>query len=181
MSGNLALRDQAILAGFGVLVLYGIAAFAWFGSQEQAWRKAEKRHKTALEQRVNEDKLIRERAKWFSAYETEREKMPQFSSENQNVDTHWLSVVGELAATNHVALQSRQAKGEEQAGDVYVLTLDVRNVEASLKSLTHFLYDLQTAPNTMMDVGRIDVKPNNQQKGYLKVNFTVGCAYMRGE
>ncbi len=178
---RLGLRDQAVLAAFGVLLLYGLAAFLWFGSQEQAWRKAEKRHKAALEQRVAEDKLIRERAKWYSAYEAEREKMPQFSSENRNVDTHWLGVVGGLAATNHVTLQNQQAKAEEQAGDVSVLPVDVRNAEASLKSLVHFLYDLQSAPNTMMDVSSLDVKPNNQQKGYLRVNFTVGCAYMRGE
>ncbi len=174
-------RDRAILAVLGVLLLWGVAAFAWFAGQERAWRAAEKRYRTAREQRISEDKLIREKAKWNDAYENERAKMPRFGEDDRNVDTHWLDLVGDMAKSNHVYVAALQAKDEESSGDVYVRTLDLKNCDASLKCLVQFLYGLQTAEGTMIDVSTIDVRPNNQHKGFLRVNFTLGCAYMRGE
>jgi hypothetical protein len=37
---NMSLREKAVLAVIGTVLLYGLAVVLWFTSQESAWTKA---------------------------------------------------------------------------------------------------------------------------------------------
>lgn len=180
MSSNLSRRDRMIAAIGGVVVLYALAVGLWFMSQEQAWKTAAKKYETAAKKTLSEKKLISQRQKWNDAYEEEREKMPVFSEDAKDVDTHWLSRMDALAQECHVAISQRQAGQQVEAGDVFELPIDVKRWEASIASLVKFMYALESEKEAMFDVREISVKPSSH-KGYLTGSFKLACAYMRGE
>ena len=72
----------------------------------------------------------------------------------------------------------RQVGEEEKHGDVYELPIDCRDWEATLDSLTHFLFDLQ-AENAMLDVRQLLIRPN-KDASKLRGRFLLNCAYTRG-
>ena len=180
MSSNLSRRDRMIAAIGGVIVLYALAAGLWFMSQEQAWKTAAKKYETSAKKTLSEKKLISQRQKWNDAYEEEREKMPVFSEDAKDVDTHWLSRMDALAQECHVSISQRQAGQQVEAGDVFEQPIDVKRWEASISSLVKFMYALESEKEAMFDVREISVKPSSH-KGYLTGSFKLACAYMRGE
>ena len=180
MTSNLSRRDRMIAAIVGVVALYALAVGLWFMGQEQAWRTSAKKYQTAAKKTLSEKKLISQREKWNSAYEEEREKMPVFSEEAKDVDTHWLSRMDALAQTCHVSISQRQAGQQVEAGDVFELPIDVKRWEASITSLVKFMHALESEKDAMFDVREISVKPSSH-KGFLTGSFKLACAYMRGE
>ena len=180
MTGNLSRRDRMIAAVAGVVLMYGLAAALWFMGQEQAWRSAAKKYDAAAKKTVSERKLISQRQKWNDAYEDEREKMPVFSEDAKDVDTHWLSRMDTLAQDCHVSISQRQAGQQVEAGDVFEQPIDVKRWEATITSLVKFMHALECETNAMFDVREISVKPSSH-KGFLTGSFKLACAYMRGE
>lgn len=180
MSSNLSRRDRMIAAIGGVVVLYALAVGLWFMSQEQAWKTAAKKYAAAEKKTLSEKKLISQRQKWNDAYEEEREKMPVFSEDAKDVDTHWLSRMDALAQECNVAISQRQAGQQVEAGDVFELPIDVKRWEASISALVKFMHALESEKEAMFDVREISVKPSSH-KGYLTGSFKLACAYMRGE
>ena len=180
MSSNLSRRDRMIAAIGGVVVLYAVAVGLWFMSQEQAWKTAAKKYEASEKKTLSEKKLISQRQKWNDAYEEEREKMPVFSEDAKDVDTHWLSRMDALAQECHVSISQRQAGQQVEAGDVFEQPIDVKRWEASISSLVKFMYALESEKEAMFDVREISVKPSSH-KGYLTGSFKLACAYMRGE
>jgi len=180
MSSNLSRRDRMIAAIGGVVVLYALAVGLWFMSQEQAWKTAAKKYEASEKKTLSEKKLISQRQKWNDAYEEEREKMPVFSEDAKDVDTHWLSRMDALAQECHVSISQRQAGQQVEAGDVFEQPIDVKRWEASISSLVKFMYALESEKEAMFDVREISVKPSSH-KGYLTGSFKLACAYMRGE
>ena len=180
MSSNLSRRDRMIAAIGGVVVLYALAVGLWFMSQEQAWKTAAKKYEAAEKKTLSEKKLISQRQKWNDAYEEEREKMPVFSEDAQDVDTHWLSRMDALAQNCHVSISQRQAGQQVEAGDVFELPIDVKRWEATITSLIKFMHGLESEKEAMFDVREIQVKPSSH-KGFLTGSFKLACAYMRGE
>ena len=180
MSSNLSRRDRMIVAIGGVVVLYALAGGLWFMSQEQAWKTAAKKYEAAEKKTLSEKKLISQRQKWNDAYEEEREKMPVFSEEAKDVDTHWLSRMDSLAQDCHVGISQRQAGQQVEAGDVFEQPIDVKRWEATITSLVKFMHALETEKESMFDIREISVKPSSH-KGFLTGSFKLACAYMRGE
>ena len=180
MSANLSRRDRMIAAIGGVVLLYALAAGLWFMSQEQAWKTAAKKYEAAEKKVLSEKKLISQRQKWNDAYEEEREKMPVFSQNEQNVDTYWLNRMDSLAQDCHVSIFQRQRGQQVEAGDVFELPIDVKRWEASISALVKFMHALESEKEAMFDVREISVKPS-AHKGYLTGSFKLACAYMRGE
>jgi len=176
----LGLKQKALVAVFAVVALYALAVILWFTSQESAWRKARKNYETAKAKYVAETRMIAQKAKWSDDYETEKKAMPLFSGD-QATDTRWLSVVDEIARTNHVWISQRENGKEVQAGDVYELEVTARGWEGALESLVKFLHEIENTEQGMFDVKTLNLKPNAAKKGYLKGSFTVSCAYMREE
>lgn len=175
---NLSLKEKALLAIVGMIALYLVAAFLWFGSQESAWAKARKAYAKAKTTYQNECKLIAEKQKWNQAYEDEKAQMPTFAF-GKATDTTWLQKMDELAEKHHVFISQRQGGKEIEKGDVLELPIEVRNWEGSLESLVRFMHELENTSEGMFDVGVLNFKPNTSKKGYLKGSFTLTCAYMR--
>lgn len=177
---DLSLKEKALLAVIGVIGLYVLAVFLWFGMQESAWAKARKDYAKAKTKYQNEAKLIAEKAKWNSAYEDEKAQMPTFEF-GKATDTTWLQKMDELAEKHHVFISQRQGGKEVEKGDVLELPIEVRNWEGSLESLVRFMHELENTTEGMFDIGNLNFKPNASKKGYLKGSFTLTCAYMREE
>ena len=177
---NLSRRDRMIAAVGGVMVMYALAVVVWFMSQEQAWRVASRKYAAAVKKTNSEKRLISQRGRWYDAYEAEREKMPVFSEDAKDVDTHWLSRMDAIAQTNNVGISQRQAGQQVVAGDVYEQPIDVKRWEATITSLVKFMHALENEKEAMFDIREISIKPSSH-KGFLSGNFKLACAYMRGE
>ncbi|MFC1497392.1 hypothetical protein ACFLS1_02820 [Verrucomicrobiota bacterium] len=102
--------------------------------------------------------------------------LPQYSASSK-VDVYWLSTMDKLAAKHGVTILKRDAGNEKPMGDVYELPIEVRNWEADLDSIAHFLFELQSK-GAMLDIRQLLMKPKG--KGVLRGRFTLYCAYTRG-
>ena len=172
-----SLREKAVMAVLGVIVLYAIAVGMWFFSAEGAWKKAAKNYDKAKDTYLREVKLIGEKRKWTDAYEAEKAQMPTFEA-GKATDTTWRRKLDELAAKHHVLIASAQTGKEVEAGDVLELPIDVRSFESSLESLVRLMHELENTSEGMFDITQISFKPSSK-KGYLRGSFTLNCAYMR--
>jgi len=172
-----SLREKAVMATLGVIVLYAVAVGMWFLSAESAWKKASKGYDKAKENYQKEVKLIGERQKWTDAYETEKAAMPTFEA-GKATDTTWRRKLDELAAKHHIAIASAQTGKETEAGDVLELPIEVKSWEGCLESLVRLMHELENTTEGMFDVTQISFKPSSK-KGYLRGSFTLNCAYMR--
>ena len=177
---NLSRRDRTIAAAVGTAVMYALAGAMWFMSQEQAWSVASRKYAAAVKKTQSERKLISQRGRWYDAYEEEREKMPVFSEDAKDVDTHWLSRMDSIAQSCNVGISQRQAGQQIVAGDVYEQPIDVKRWEATITSLVKFMHALESEKDSMFDIREITIKPSSH-KGFLSGNFKLACAYMRGE
>ena len=171
------LREKAILAMLGMVVLYAFAVILWFASAESSWKKAAKAYDKAKKSYENEVKLIGEKRKWIDAYENEKATMPTFES-GKATDTTWRRKLDEIAARNNIVISSAQTGAEIEAGDVLELPIEVRSWEGSLEALTRFMHELENTTDGMFDITQLNFKPSSK-RGYLRGSFTLNCAYMR--
>jgi len=172
-----SLREKAVMATLGVIVLYAIAVGLWFFSAESAWKKSAKAYARARDVYHREVKLIGEKQKWAEAYEAEKAKMPTFEV-GKATDTTWRRKLDEIAAKNHILISSAQTLKETEAGDVLELPIEVKGWEGSLESLVRLMHELENTTEGMFDITQISCKPSSK-KGYLRGSFTLNCAYMR--
>ena len=182
MAFGSTLKDKAALAIAGVVVLYAVGGFLWFKAvtdKGSDWNRSRRDYAKAVQRYADERRLIAQRGMWNDAYEEEREKMPMFP-EGEAVGTHWLNSMDSLANRYHVAISARMSGKEAEVGDVYELPVEVKSWEAGLEPLVEFLFALEHAPEAMFDVQAIDMRPSSH-KGFLKGQFTLTCAYMRGD
>ena len=91
-----SLREKALIAVVGVIMLYAVAVVLWFVNQEDAWKRAAKAYDRAKKTYESERKLIGERQQWNDAYEEEKAQMPTFAF-GKSTDTTWLQKMDELA------------------------------------------------------------------------------------
>ena len=182
MAFGSTLKDRAVLAIVGMVALYAVAGFLWFKAvtdKASDWNRSRCKYTDAVKQYQRERALISRSAYWNEAYEDERSKMPMFP-EGEAVGTHWLNRMDSLANEHHVAISSRMNGKEEEVGDVFELPVEVKSWEAGLEPLVEFLFALEHADEAMFDVRAIDMRPSSH-KGFLKGQFTLSCAYMRGD
>ena len=175
--GKMSLKEKAIAAVVGVILLYAVAVGLWFMRQEGEWKRSAKNYQKAVQKYRDETRLIGEKAKWSDAYEEEKARMPLFE-EGKNTDTTWLQKMDELAAKHHISIAQSQGGKEVEAGEVLELPIEVRSWEGALEPLVRFIHELENTDDGMFDVRAISFKPSNK-KGYLKGSFTLTCAYMR--
>lgn len=177
--GEMGLKEKAVAAVLGVVVLYAIAVATWFLSAESAWKKAAKQYGRETQRRAKEEKLISERRKWDELYEAEKAAMPMFDV-GQATDTTWLRKVEEIARTNLVLITQIDSGKEIEAGDVMELPIEVKSWEGSLEALVKFMHALETSTEGMFDIRDISMKPSSK-RGYLRGSMSLTCAYMRNE
>lgn len=179
---NKSLKEKAVLAVLGVIVLYAVAIVLWFvhfdvTKKTGAWSKAISAYEKACKTYRDECKLIGQKAKWTESYEEEKSVMPMFEA-GKSTDTTWLQKMDELAAKHYIQISNRQGGKEVEAGEVLELPIDVKNWEGALESLVKFIHELENTSEGMFDIKAINFKPSSK-KGYLKGSFTLTCAYMR--
>ena len=172
-----SMREKALMATVGVIVLYAIAALVWFFSAESAWKKAAKGYAKAKDAYAREVKLIGEKRMWADAYDAEKAVMPTFEA-GKATDTTWRRKLDEIAERNRIVISSAQAGKEVEAGDVLELPIDVKSWEGCLESLVKFMHELENTNDGMFDITQLSFKPGSK-KGYLRGSFTLNCAYMR--
>ena len=172
------LKEKAVMAMLGVIVLYAFAAILWFVSAESAWKKAAKAYDKAKKTYLAEVKLIDEEQKWVDAYENEKATMPELA-EGKATDTKWLRELDKIAQRHNVVISTAQAGKEIEAGDVLELPIEVKTWEGSLQALVGFMHELlEGSEDGMFDITKLTFK-QSPKKGYLRGSFTLNCAYMR--
>ena len=177
MSGR-SQREKAVMAVIGIVVLYAVAAAAWFLYADHAWHKARQGYENAAKTCAKEKRLIGEKTKWEEAYETEKAQMPTFDA-GRSTDTAWFRKLEEIAQRNLVQLGQHHASDEVDVDDVKELPIVVTGCEASLEALVKFMHELENSDDGMFSFSQLRVKPNNRKPGYMAVDFTLHCAYMR--
>ena len=91
---TMGLKEKAVLASLGMVVLYAIVALVWFlkmdiTSKQGEWYKARKKYHEACRRYREETRLISEKAQWNEDYDTEKAAMPTFG-DDLATDTTWL-------------------------------------------------------------------------------------------
>lgn len=175
---EMGLKEKALVAVIGVVVLYAIAVATWFLSSERAWGQAAKKYDREAKRYEKEEALIGEKRKWNEAYESEKAAMPTFEI-GKATDTTWLRTVEEIARTNLVLITQIDAGKEVEADDVLELPIEVRNLEGSLEALVKFMHELENTDKGMFDIKTISLQPNKSKPGYMKGSLSLTCAYMR--
>ena len=178
---TMGLREKAVLASLGMLLLYGLAAVIWFlkmdiTSKQGDWNRAQRRYREACANYRAECRLIAEKRTWIDAYDQEKANMRTFK-DDLSTDTTWLELVGGIAKKHLIDISNRKAGKEISADDVQEQELDC-SWEGSLESLVKFMHELENSEQGMFDFRSISFKPSSK-KGYLKGTFTITCAYMR--
>ena len=175
---EMGLKEKALVAVVGVIVLYAVAVGTWFLVSEKAWRSAARKYDTEAKRFEKEEALIAEKRKWNDAYESEKAAMPTFEI-GKATDTTWLRKVEEIAKTNLVLITKIDAGKEVEADDVLELPIEVGSWEGSLEALVRFMHALENSQEGMFDVKSISLQPNKSKPGYLKGSLSLTCAYMR--
>ena len=175
--GKLSLKEKAVLAVVGVVLMYALVAIMFVTVASDSWKRASKQYAAACQKYIDEKRLIGQKAKWAEAYEEEKAQMPLFE-EGKNTDTTWLQKMDELAVKHHMSISQRQGGAEVEAGEVLELPIEVKTWEGALESLVKFMHELENTDEGMFDIRAISFKPS-AKKGYLRGSFTLTCAYMR--
>ena len=170
-------RDKAVLAVVAIVLLYAIAAATWFLHSDKAWKLARRHYDEASKTRVKERKLIGEKSKWEEAYETAKAQMPTFDA-GKATDTAWLRKMEEIAQRNLILLGQHHASEEVDVDDVKELPVVVTGCEGSLEALVKFMHELENTEEGMFSITQLRAKPS-RKPGYLSIDFTLNCAYMR--
>ena len=173
----MGLKEKAVLAVGTVVVLYAAAVGVWFMYSERAWKTAQRKYEEAAKTCVRERKLIGEKSKWEEAYEAEKAQMPTFDA-GKSTDTAWLRKMEEIAQRNLILLGQHQAEAEVDADDVKELPVKVTGCKGSLEALVKFMHELENTDDGMFSITQLRARPS-RKAGYLNIDFTLNCAYMR--
>ena len=175
---TLSRREQVILTGFALAVLFGILGIT-LRKQLDAMKELRFQLSTLRDQRKSERLLIESDPVWRSRYEQVRDQMPVFPM-GQQVDTFWLGRMDALATRHGVSILRRSVGREALLGDVYEFPIEVREWEATLANFLKFLHAMQSE-GAMLDVRDLLIRPHPSRPGVLRGSFTLYCAYMRAQ
>lgn len=177
MGENLSLKEKAVLSIVVMAIMYLLAGALWFFLQDQTWTQSRTQYHNAQKDHNKKVKLVNQRSRWESDYEAEKVRMPMVD-EGVSVDTYWLKILGDVAATNHVNILNPRWDSEQTYGDVKEFPIQC-DWEGSLEGLVNFLHAVHVTHGTMMDVRSITIRPIVSHQGYLKGKLSITCAYMR--
>lgn len=124
-----------------------------------------------------DEALIDSRGQWEERFVKLGELMPSFPAQKK-MDIHWLTLMDQMANKNGLVITKRQVGEEKRIGDVYEMTIDVKEWEGGLDALVKFLFDLQSI-GVMLDITQLYIKPLDAVK--LRGRFTLNCAFSREE
>lgn len=174
---NMSLKEKAVLAVLGIVLLYALAAFLWFTRQGEAWTKSRRQYFKAREDYAKECELISKKQYWNGRYASEKAQMPTFE-QGRTTETKWFRMLGDMAERHNIRAPNRKAQDKvEQQDDVFEKKIDITRCEGSFESIVRFVHELENTDQGMFDVSYLNIKPN-AKTGYHTATFTVTCAYM---
>lgn len=171
-------REAMLVLITGVVVLFGGSALLVRPKIEE-WKELGAKQREVAERIEQDRRLLTQRKNWVGQLKELSKLLPRHPV-GTKVDVHWLSVMDRLASKHGVKISKRKVGSERREGDVYELPIEVGldGWEASLTSIIHFLYELQSE-GAMFDIRKLLIKP--RAKGVLKGRFSLYCAYTRGQ
>ncbi len=175
---NLAPRDRNNLMRLGAILMVAIFALS-FQNGAGKWESERRIYSKTLQTQAEHLALIANRGKLEAEYDELASKMPVYPYE-KDVAIDWLKQIDEIATESRIDVAKRQVGKEAEIGDVFELPVDFKNWSGTLKSLVTFLYKVNSI-GAMRDVKDLSVQCESRKPGFLKGNFTLNCAYMRGE
>ena len=122
-----------------------------------------------------DQRLVAQRAQWQSRFSTLSQSLPRLPAD-KTMDVYWMSKMDDMASKYGVQIIQRRVGEEVNQGDVYELSIECKDWEATLDQLVHFLFELQSE-GAMFDVRQLMIKPKG--KGALRGRFALFCAYTR--
>jgi len=171
---KLSRRESVLGLSTLSVLLFGVTALL-ARSKVQEWKDVWAQQAEVLRQIEIDKRLVAQRATWQKKLAELSELLP-VQPAGKDVTVYWLSVMDRVAAREEFSITSRQPGEERKQGDVYELPIEVRDWEADLDSLVHFLFELQSE-GAMLDVRQLLIKPKDA--GRLRGRFTLYCAYTR--
>lgn len=179
---QMTLPQIAVCAAAGIGLLWFLTFLYWMVAGADSLDTAERNWRTAEEKRRKEESLISKEKYWRQTYETARARMPEFE-EGSDLSTHWLDLVGRIAADNGLEIKSiksiRGKEGETSVGDVFEQQIEIGKWEATLENLVRTMYAFQTAEGQMIDIRKMTVQPNSARRGFVGGSLVLTCAYTR--
>lgn len=168
-------RELVLLLATLAVALFGVSYLA-MRPKAREW-KAIRETKAELRRQVARDReLIASREQWAGELETLSGLLTEVPA-GQKVDVFWLTMMDGKAEQHGIKVLRRSAGEEKRMGDVYEMPIECQDWEGDLKSLVHFLFDLQSA-GAMLDIRQLQVRPKSGAE--LKGRFSLSCAYTRG-
>ena len=174
---SLSRHERTLLVVTVLVALFGLLGLRLRRGLD-AWRDRLSRLESLRRARAESVALIASGPQWRENYEGVQDQMPIFEPGKQ-VDTHWMSIMDQLADRYGVSITRRNVGRETLVGDVYEFSTDCQ-WEAPLDTFAEFLCAMQEA-GAMLDVRDLTIRTHGNRKGFLRGNFTLHCAYMRGE
>ena len=172
-----SLRDKAVMATLGVIVLYALAVLIWFGSASQAWKDAARSYDRKKRKFQSEEALIAREAELSDEYEQKKSQMVTFEA-GKDVDITWRRKIDALRDRHHVTYSTLTPGTKIEAEEVLEFPVNVNNLECSLKSLVGLMHDIENTDDGTFAITRLELKPNPRKLGYLRGSLTLNCAYM---
>lgn len=174
---SMSRHEQNLAVATAFVVAFGLLGLKLRDGLD-GWRESLSRLDALRRQRAEARELIDAGPQWRAQYEKVRSEMPVFEPGRQ-VDTYWMSEMDRLAREHSVSITRRQVGRETLVGDVYEFSTECQ-WEAPLDAFVRFLHAMQSA-GAMLDVRELVIRTQDRKKGFLRGNFTLHCAYMRGE
>ena len=169
--------SREVLLGWGTaVVVVLLVTYAGVAPQVTAWREAQDTEKKLHRQERAAREAIARKAKVDMQFEALRQPLPRHPAD-RDVTAEMLKALERLAQEQGLTLTRREPDKEKQAGDLFELSVHC-TWEASLSTLVHFLYALQSQ-GAMFDIRQLTVTPTPGTPDRLKGNLTVDCAYSR--
>ncbi len=169
-------RERTLLIITVLIALYGVLGFS-LRKQLDSLKIKRTAYTNAKSQLALERQTIADRPLIQARYDDLKALMPVFSM-TKAVDTHWLSIMDNIATKEKLNIAKRQTGKENRVGEVYESAIECREWDGRLDALTRFLYDLESE-GVMFDLRHLFIRPHPQNPGFLRGSFTLYCAYMR--
>lgn len=176
----MSLKEKAVLAVSGILLLY-IFTVAWWFLQADDRSTEKKKFNSARERVLREQKTISERSYWNDLYEQEASSIPVLDVE-QGADTVWMRTIEDIAKSNYVTISEfkpGKEDVEEWSGEMQKISVDIK-WKGAVESLVKFLYELQNSEQGKFDVQSLNFSQTRDQ-GFMSGSMTLICIYKRAK
>lgn len=168
---------EILLAWGTALTVLAAASYLVAEPRLKDWNRLLEQAEETRRQAEIAQRSIEQRAEWVSRMEEVRKSLPNHSAE-RDVTAEYMRILERLAMESDIKLLQRKPDREKKEGeDLYVLGATC-TWEGGLGALVRFLLALKQQ-NVTMDVHELSLSVATGEKGGLKGNFSINCAYTK--